>query len=236
MVESLSLGAFKTGRGTQCHSGVRSWVESIISEVCPNLTDTSMSYKHAQCAGPGAPSAPAPRRGPQRLPAPPRGRGRAQRRAQRHVTGGKPRGAGRGRSGHAPRRRGRGVRPRRRSARSGRPGCGKPEAPGGAAAMGLFGKTPEKPPKELVRGRSRRAGPGGGGAGSLRREWRQGRVALLWRRAGTAEGPGLAWPWRRLHPGRDRALRPHRTSRYLKGLQGAGQGRFVRKRSDGTRG
>lgn len=27
------------GRGSQCHSGVRSWLDSIISEIFPNLTD-----------------------------------------------------------------------------------------------------------------------------------------------------------------------------------------------------
>lgn len=41
------------------------------------------------------------------------------------------------------------------------PAVGNPEVPGGAAAMGLFGKTPEKPPKELVRGGNRRGGAGG---------------------------------------------------------------------------
>lgn len=153
------------------------------------------------------------------------GRGREQRRAQRHVTGGKPRGAGRGRSGTAPTRRGRGARCRwrRRSAVSARPGCGEP---GSAGRCGRHGAVREDP-REAAQGAGEgleppRQGRGAVGAGNLRGEWRQGRVALLWRRTGTAEGPGLAWPWRRLHLARDRAVgNLTKSSSSCRGLQGS---------------
>lgn len=110
--------------------------------------------------------------------------------------------------------RSRGGRVPRAQWRSPAPGKGRGREPGragrreAAAAMGLFGKTPEKPPKELVRPRRRprrRRRPGGGGG-----VWLGDGGLGAWRCHGV--GRGLRRVWAR--PGRGTAAlgaSPHRT-------------------------